>query len=34
MSAPDEVVTSIFEGRIAPPSLEEVDWLIQIELVL
>jgi hypothetical protein len=34
MGAADEVVASVLEGRIAPPSLEKVDRLVQIELVL
>jgi hypothetical protein len=34
MGAADEVVASVFEGRIAPPSLEKIDWLIEIELVM
>jgi hypothetical protein len=34
MSAADEVVTRVLEGRIAPPSLEKIDRLVQVELVL
>jgi hypothetical protein len=34
MSALDEVVTSILKCGVASPSLEEINWLIYIQLVL
>jgi hypothetical protein len=34
VSATDEVAPSVFESGVAPPSLQKIDWLIQIELVL